>query len=351
MSAAAAAGAAAGRPERDRTVACIDVGGLSCRYQDAARSSLEGVDLRVGPGQIVAVMGASGAGKSTLLKCLTGIVPGFEKAAVGGEGRVLELRLDALAPGGLAGRVGMVFQDFEAQLFSTNVALEVGFALDQMGHERAEIHARTAAALDAVGLAGFAARDPATLSGGEKQRLAMAAVLALDPEVVLLDEPTTDIDPLGKAAIFALLRAFAARGAAVVVVEHETRAAEVADRLVILSEGRVAGTGESRELLRDTELLERSGVRPRDLDKLAQALGIERGLDSLDEAETLLCERGWIPSAEGLEPDAGPVRLGEPLLELRDVRHVYPGGTVALDGVSLDIAPGEFVALIGQNGS
>jgi energy-coupling factor transport system ATP-binding protein len=99
----------------------------------------------------------------------------------------------------------MVFQDFEAQLFSTNVALEVAFSMQQIGIPRKEIAARIEPALAAVGLAGFAHRDPTSLSGGEKQRLAIAAVLALRPGVIVLDEPTTDLDPEGKAEVFTLI--------------------------------------------------------------------------------------------------------------------------------------------------
>ena len=115
----------------------------------------------------------------------------------------------------------MVFQDFEAQLFSTNVAHEVAFAMEQVGLPPAEIRARIGPALDSVGLHGFDNRDPTSLSGGEKQRLAIASVLALRPSVIVLDEPTTDLDPEGRAEVFRLIHSMRAQGLSLIVCEHE----------------------------------------------------------------------------------------------------------------------------------
>ena len=334
--------------------ALLELRGLSCRYAGAAAPALSGVDLAVHAAEIIAVMGHSGAGKSTLLKCLTGIVPGFERAEVSGERLAFGDALAGMRPGDLAGRVGIVFQDFEAQLFSTNVALEVGFAPQQLGLGSEIIAERTQRALAQVGLAGFAARDPATLSGGEKQRLALAGILALEPQVVLLDEPTTDIDPEGKRVVLALLRTLRDAGVAVVIVEHEILAAESADRLVLLSSGQVRAQGRSAELLADPALLESCGVRPRDLDVLARRLGLPERLASVAAAEQTLRAHALLPDG-GHEPDEerprAPATDAAPALEAHDVGFSYADGVAALDGVSLAIAAGEFIAIIGQNGS
>jgi len=337
----------------------LSLAAVTCRHPGAARPALAAVDFAVYPGEIVAVMGHSGAGKSTLLKCLTGIVPSFERATVSGVRTAFGEDLAALAPGALAGRVGIVFQDFEAQLFSTNCALEAGFAPQQLGLARDVVLARADRALERVGLAGFAARDPVTLSGGEKQRLALAGVLALEPRVLLLDEPTTDIDPVGKRTVLALLAALRDEGIGIVIVEHEILAAEMADRLVLLAEGRVLAQGPSRALLGNVPLLRACGVRPRDLDVLRVALSLRERLDDLGDAERVLRDHGLVPRGDERAgaggPDAGTAAQGaagvRPLLELRDVRFAYPGGAAALDGVSLRIDPGELVAIVGQNGS
>lgn len=339
----------------------VELRGFTCRFPGGA-TALAGVDLEVRAGEILAVMGRTGAGKSTLLKCMSGVVPRLEAADVGGDCRLFGTPAAEVDAADLAGRVGVVFQDFEVQLFSTSAALEVGFGLDQLGLGRPEIRARTAAALERVGLAGFGRRDPATLSGGEKQRLAIAAVWALRPELILLDEPTTDIDPLGKGAILALLGDLRAAGAAVVVVEHEPAVAALADRLLLLDAGRVRALGPSAELARDVDLLEQCGVRTRDLDAIARAFGIGRRLADVDDAAAELQRRGvkYIPPggrcgvehpAPGAPCTAPPGDGRDVLLEVEDVRYAYPEGAMALDGVSLRIRSGELVALIGQNGS
>ncbi|HZR83202.1 MAG TPA: energy-coupling factor transporter ATPase [Candidatus Binatia bacterium] len=358
--------ATSGPPTGDEPL--IEVAGLSCRYSDGTLA-LAGVDLEVRAGEIVAVMGASGAGKSTLLQCLSRVIPTLEPADVAGTQRLFGEPADSFTVADLAGRIGVVFQDFESQLFSTNVALEIGFGLDQLGVPAREIRRRAAEALERVGLAGFARRDPATLSGGEKQRLAMAAIWALAPEVILLDEPTTDIDPLGKRAVFDLLRAFRDAGAAIVVVEHEPEAAEIADRLLVLERGRVRAAGPAHEVARRVDVLAACGVRPRELDVVAAGLGIERRLVDVDDAEDELRRRGLAsPRPDRTAPAGAPTRstasspvragassVGAPrspaLADVQDLRHVYPDGTVALDRVSLAIGAGEFVALVGHNGS
>jgi energy-coupling factor transporter ATP-binding protein EcfA2 len=328
----------------------LAVHGLRCRYPESDVPALDAIDFAIHPGELVAVMGASGAGKSTLLKCLTGIVPSFVRAEIAGQRQAFGHDLATLEPGELAGQVGIVFQDFEAQLFSTNCALEVGFAPQQLGLPREVIDRRTRAALERVGLGGFAARDPATLSGGEKQRLAIAGVLALEPAVVLLDEPTTDIDPAGKRGILELLRALRADGIAVLLVEHEILAAQAADRLVLLADGRIAADGDATQLLGDVALLEACGVRPRDIDVVRHHLALPERLASIDDAERALRAHGLVPVSDAT-PDSVVASDATPLLAVDDVRFAYDGGNVALDGVSLAIGAGEYVALIGQNGS
>src|SRR5207244_8171850 len=130
-------------------------------------------------------------------------------------------------------------QDFEAQLFATNVVQEIVFGMEQLGVPVDEMRRRLPHALAAVGLEGFDRRDPATLSGGEKQRLAIAATLALQPSILVFDEPTTDLDPLGKLEIFTVLGTMRRQGYTLVVIEHEVAAAEHADRLIIMNDGQI----------------------------------------------------------------------------------------------------------------
>jgi len=195
----------------------VEMEDLQFTYDGSPAPALRRIHLAIKPGEMVGIMGASGAGKSTLAKCLNRLVPAFERGDFRGVVRLGGQTLEHARVAEVAPMVGMVFQDFEAQLFSTSVALEVAFTMQQIGMPREEIAGRIGPALAAVGLAGFAERDPTSLSGGEKQRLAIAAVLALRPQVIVLDEPTTDLDPEGKAEVFALIRSLREQGPSLIV--------------------------------------------------------------------------------------------------------------------------------------
>jgi energy-coupling factor transport system ATP-binding protein len=332
-------------PSSDQIIRLLDV---SFTYPDAHRPALSGVSLEVGRGEVVVIMGATGAGKTTLAKCLNRTIPSFQPGRLEGEIWIAGRRMVHDAVADLAGVVGLVSQDFEAQLFSTNVAQEVAFGLEQLGVPTEEIQERVAKVLRMVGLTEFEHRDPATLSGGEKQRLAIAAVLALHPPILVLDEPSTDLDPLGKTQIFALLRRLREAGLTIMVVEHEIAAATHADRLVLMSEGRIVADDRPQNLLWKVARLESLGVRPHDLDRLGCALGRTTHVASVDEAEALvrplISSSATVPMTDG--DSTGPI-----LLEVDDVRYDYDNGVHALAGVSLSIRCGEFIALIGQNGS
>jgi len=331
----------------------VEIADLSFSYDGADHPALQGVSLRLRRGEFVVVMGRTGAGKSTLAKCINRTVPAFQTGAMHGSVRVLGRDLDGLQVGALAGQVGLVLQDFEAQLFATDVVQEIAFGLEQLGLPPAEMAERVRAALALVGLAGFEARDPATLSGGEKQRLAIAAVLAMRPPLLVFDEPTTDLDPLGKHEVFTVLDTMRRSGHTMLLVEHEIEAAERADRVVLLDSGRIIADGPARQIRRDIELLRRAGVRPGDLDRIAVALALPTDATTLDDVERRLRagEGARVVTRAG-DDSAQHADAGAPtFLEVRHVDIEYPGGKAVLRDVNLHLDSGEFVALIGQNGS
>jgi energy-coupling factor transport system ATP-binding protein len=331
------------------TEPAVAVDGLHCLYPDAARPALADVGFALAPGALAVVMGASGAGKSTLARCLTRLVPCFAPADVRGDVRLLGRSIAGRATGELAGIIGMVFQDFEAQLFSTDVTQEVVFGLEHTGMPPAEMPARVVDALARVGLTGFEGRDPTTLSGGEKQRLAIAGLLALRPPVMVLDEPTTDLDPAGREEVFATLGRLRLEGLTLLLVEHDAAAAADADLLLVLRDGRVAAHGPPRALLADVAACAAAGIRAPDVCRLFAALGLADPPFELSAAADRLRAAGHVPTAP-VEAARRPPD-GAPLLEVRDLGHRYGTGHQALAGVSLTIRPGELVALIGRNGS
>ena len=312
-------------------------------------AALADVDLRVGRGEMIAVLGASGAGKSTLLKAANRIVPCLVRADVRGGLRLFGADAAGLHVRDLADRIGFVFQDFEAQLFSTSVAEEILFGLEQLGVSPDAMDARISAALVRVGLEGFGRRDPATLSGGEKQRLAIAAVLALSPELWLLDEPSTDLDPAGRRDLFALLGRLRSQGGTFVVVEHDLEAMTDADRWVVLDRGRIALDGPPSRLLARAAELPALGVRPPELAVVSHRLGLDPWPLDVDTVAERLRSRGLRVRAKSRPATASH---GASLLEARALRFRYEGQSGdALRNVEVEIHAGEFVALVGANGS
>jgi energy-coupling factor transport system ATP-binding protein len=249
----------------------------------------------------------------------------------------------------------MVFQDFEAQLFATNAGLEVAFAMQQVGMPRDEIVSRVGPALASVGLAGFESRDPTSLSGGEKQRLAIAAVLALRPQLIIFDEPTTDLDPEGRAEVLAQIRSMRGQGLSLVVIEHEAEELRECDNLVFMREGEIVAQGAPAKLFTRFELLEDCGVRPPDLNRALKLLGVDAWVTSVDEAETILRDAGFDPRASAVATvsavsPSSSLTTNE-LVEVQGLNFAYAPGRPVLDAIDLKIAAGEFVAIVGQNGS
>lgn len=314
---------------------------------------------------MVVIIGASGAGKSTLVKCLNRVIPAFQAGTLTGAVSLFGRLLLREKVGELAGTVGMVFQDFEAQLFSTTVRDEIIFGMEQLGVAPIEMQQRLTEVLALVGLSGFEARDPTTLSGGQKQRLAIAALLALRPQILVLDEPTTDLDPQGRQEIFSVLGRMRSEGHTLVLVEHELSAAVDADRVVLLANGHVIAADRPERLLPQVDLLSRFGVRPRDLDRLCHHFKVGVFLQDLGKAsESLrmhLSFGGQQPRREDLvAPKAKEIAQNDgqlppenslPYLQLHEVSLSYPGNAPAVQQVSLSIHEGEFIALLGQNGS
>jgi cobalt transport protein ATP-binding subunit len=208
---------------------------------------LNGLDLAVGNGERVAVLGPNGAGKTTLMLHLNGLLRGVGELEVAG----LPVCGDTLTE--LRARVGLVFQDPDDQLFMSSVAEDVGFGPRNLELDEDTVIERTQAALAAVRMEGAAKRAPHQLSMGERRRVAIAGVLAMDPELLVLDEPSANLDPRARRE---LLEVLAALDRTLLVVTHDLPfAAELCERAVILADGRVVADGPCPELLADAELL------------------------------------------------------------------------------------------------
>jgi energy-coupling factor transporter ATP-binding protein EcfA2 len=242
----------------------LELDAVTYRYAGAARPSLHAVSLTLGEGEVVGIVGASEAGKSTLCLVAAGLAP----RTVGGtlSGRVLLDGRDVapLAMHELAERVGICFANPATQLsrVTATVYEEVAFGPMNLGMPLAEVIGRTGAALDILGIGELAEREPAHLSGGQQQLVALAGLLALRPRHLVLDEPTAQLDPAGTRLVAEALRRLAEDGASILVAEQKTDLlAEICTRVVAIESGRLALQGEVGAVLADAQLVE-LGVAP-----------------------------------------------------------------------------------------
>jgi energy-coupling factor transport system ATP-binding protein len=348
-------------------MSAISLKDVTWSYAGARRPALDGLNLEVGKGEAVLVTGPAGAGKSTLCYCLNGLVPNFFPGELSGR-----LEVEGHDPareeiGDLSRIVGMVMEDYGAQLLQPTVIDDVAFALENFGVESKEIDARVRTAIDAVGLKGLEPRNPHTLSGGQQQLCAIASVIALTPGVYVLDEPISSLDPLGGEMVSRFLRTLLKRKEHTFVIV-EQRIEEFipwVDRLVALRDGRIVEQGPPFDLLNDEARWERireAGVNVPQLFLLAHELRKKMPdggrLESLDPAQLsprflqALAERmkGSRDHAVAGHPHT-PRDAREPVVQVEHLWHVYEGGVVALRDVNLTVRSGEFVAIVGQNGS
>ena len=331
---------------------------------------LRNICLTLHRGERGLLLGPTGAGKTTLLLTSVGIIP--QRTGGRFRGRVLVAGQDTrhTPVAQMATRVGFLFQDPEAQLFHVRVDDEVAFALENLGLPEEEITRRVRWALEAVGLWHLRHHPPAQLSGGEKQRLALAAVLAMQPAILVLDEPTANLDPVGREDLLHVLQALAAEGRTLFLATQETDwGIHLADTMHILVEGQLIASGPISTIRMDA--LPSPDVQAL-LPQTVQITHALRGhgfsvplcldIDQTVKALVPLLARAS-PPARSLSPltevqpspplpmDLSPTPSKPPSIVLRDVHYTYPSGVRALRGVTLHVEPGEFVALVGPNGA
>ncbi|MEM3018136.1 MAG: energy-coupling factor transporter ATPase [Candidatus Bathyarchaeia archaeon] len=327
------------------------------RYEGRKDWVLRGLDLSVSSGEVVGIVGPSGAGKTTFCLSLVGVIPQRLQGAYRGKVTVdgLDTVRDDLTE--ISRRLSLVFEDPETQYVMSTVEDEILLALENIVNSREEISERIEWALKAVGLsADFLQRNPLQLSGGEKQRVAIASAIATHPKILVLDEPTSDIDPVGKLEVFESIRSLREElGATVLIVEHETEfLSETADRIVAFSNGRVAFEGAPQRVFSDISSIQQLGISPPHPCRITCALGLKPSLTELEAERTLkeAITKGYVKVREVIEEPPREPRCGmKELASLDRVYFSYPNGAEALKGVDLKIYEGDFIALVGPNGS
>lgn len=260
---------------------------------------LSEVSFEVKKGEMLGIIGPNGAGKSTLCKSLNGLVPHFYGGAIAGTVSIAGMDTMKHTVAQLSLKVGLVFQDPTNQFsgVSTRVDEEVAFGMSMMGYPREEMRPRIEEALRVVGLEKLKDRSPYELSGGQQQRLAIATVLAVRPEIIVMDEPTAQLDPIGKTEVLQTMRELNRQGYTIIVAEHEIEAlATFADRLIVLDNGRITEQGNTREILTKVKKLKEIGIDPPSVTELCDLLSNEllikeeRFPITLDEATVLFSQ-------------------------------------------------------------
>jgi energy-coupling factor transport system ATP-binding protein len=314
---------------------------------------LRDIGLDLEPGERVGVVGRSGSGKSSLALTFNGIIP--QSYAGQMSGRVVVAGRDATSVpvAELATQVAMVFQSPDDQMSQILVRHEVASGPANLGLLGPEIEQRSREALARLNIQHLAERETASLSGGEKQKVALAAALAMQPRLLVLDEPTTDLDPRAKSDLVATLAALDPQMTLVIVSHDLETIAPLVDRLIIVDDGAIVADARAADMLSQPDILRAHGVAVPQLAAVNAALRV-RDLDwpaaiSADTLVEALSARGMTLKSSSPEPRPS---AGEPVIQLTDVSFRYPDASrAAVAGVSLTVATGELVAILGNNGS
>jgi len=333
----------------------INIENFTFYYGDSEKPALKNINLQIKDGEFILITGPSGGGKSSLCRCFNGLIPHFYGGRVTGNVAVQGTDVISHSTKELATKVGMIFQDPENQLVAMDVEREIAFGLENLAFPKMLIAKRLEESLDTLGISALRHRQVHELSGGEKQKVAIASVLALHPGILVLDEPTSELDPKSAEEVLSVVeRLNDELGLTVILIEHRLdRVAQHVDRLIMMSHGEVIADGDPRQVLSSKKPVE-IGVGVPPITKLVQGMR-ERGINidktplTVKEGRTML--EGVFQKASGQIPRRNKNDDGEPIIEIRKLWHVYPTGVTALKDISIKVCEGEFVAIMGRNAS
>jgi energy-coupling factor transport system ATP-binding protein len=353
----------------------ISLRDISFTYAIGSSPALNGITLDVPAGQICGVVGRAGAGKSTLCALCAGFIPNFFQGQFSGQAQIDGQDVVEQTVAALVSHVGLVGSNAFSQISGARFSVyeEIGFGLENIGLPRAEITERIAWAMKAMQLEDLRDRSPYALSGGQQQRLVLAATLAMRPPVLVLDEPTAQLDPPTIAYLADLLRDLARQGTTILFAEHRLEwTAELAERVLVLDAGQLIDDGPPETVLAKQALLDREigWPRPTEIAARARAQGLWPAtrplpvtLDGLvaglsdepgDKETRRQADKEMRRPGDGEVSDHSLSPIPQPassIIEIDNVRFSYPSGVEALRGVSLTIGAGERIALLGRNGA
>jgi energy-coupling factor transport system ATP-binding protein len=332
---------------------------LTYFYPEAERAALNDLSLEIREGEFILVAGGSGSGKSSLARALAGLIPDFYGGRIGGRVFFQGQDLRMMDRSKLAREVGMVFQDPEKQLVQTHVEAEIAFGLENLGLDNKEMLRRVAEVICFMNLEHIRGAFTANLSGGQKQKLALASVLAMQPHVLVLDEPTSQLDPVSAEDILNLVKRLNEEmGFTVIMIEQRLeRCYHLADRVLLMEKGCITCDGTAREAASKTIKGCTPFVPPvarffAGLDVPSVPLTVKEGRKLLRSYLTgEKPDSGMLPAASASSTGAADLARRGSAVCLKNLWFTYPGGAEVLKDVNLDIREGEFVAVLGENGA
>ena len=351
----------AGSTDARTHLSLLDCRELSFYYPTQPTAALRNLSFSITPGQMVMLLGRSGSGKSTLCYVCNGLIPHMIPGKLAGILKVCGEDTRTSLVWEQADRVGLVFQDFETQLVGTTIEAELLHPLEYRMPPLTfnDTERRISHALSCVGLELCLDRDPMTMSGGQRQRLVIASVLVQEPQLLILDEPSSDLDPVSRTQLRQTLRQLRDEGMALMMTEQDHDDLQLADRVILLDEGKLVWEGSPDTLLRDPHMMRQRGIRPLALTECFEELGCDPLPLTIEEA--LVCaEKLNLMIEPPVDVLDDTVRFGErgslhglqrdPFIRIEDVCFHYAEQPI-LQNINCSMYPGEFLALLGANGS
>ncbi|MCI2059232.1 MAG: energy-coupling factor transporter ATPase [Oscillibacter sp.] len=336
---------------------------LSFSYPDVEVKAIDNVNFEVKQGEFVLLCGSSGSGKTTLAKCLNGIIPHLSNGSMYGDVFIDGVNTTDAEIYELSSRIGMVFQNPEDQIFSTRVSDEVALGVECQGHKHDDIVQRVNYAMDKLRITDIAHRLTFSLSGGQRQKVSIASCLAVLPSIIVLDDPTTDLDPISKQEVMDILEELKNEiNMTFFVIEHDlTDLVEFTDHMLVMHEGRILYDGDPGEILYEHyDELDSIGIRIPDHVRLAKYL-MDQGYTykvkhPLRQSEVIEFTEQVLAAHDNVFPKLTyrdyTRRSDEKVAQVQDVTFQYPATAAPqLEHVSFDVYKGEFLAIIGHNGS
>ncbi|MGE5379524.1 MAG: ABC transporter ATP-binding protein [Methylocystaceae bacterium] len=329
-------------------MAFLEIDNLSYTYPQSSRLALNNINLQINEGEIVLLVGGSGSGKTTLLRALCRLIPDFYGGIMSGAIQAAGKSLAAISRQELLQMVGMVYENPESQLVMTTVQQELAFGLENLGIPSSIGLNRLAETAEMLGLTPWLDQSTAKLSGGQKQKTALAAVMALQPKLLLLDEPTSRLNPVASEELFNFLRRLnEENGITIVIAEHRLEQCyHLADRVVFLDQGRISHNAAPIEAVQWTVQQGRPFAPP--IPRLFAQMGSPKIPLTVKQARPLLGVSMPLPDRNPIDPS--PSTLNNRLV-VNKLGFAYPGGPSVLRGVSLNLPSGSITALMGANGS